>query len=56
MCGENIVYVTAIPASKEGTLYSSIELYAGTTIHGVTGTTSTNMGNAPEVELTDLGC
>jgi hypothetical protein len=57
MCGTNIVYVTAIPSSKEGTLYSTIEVWEGeATIHGVTGVTSTNRGEAPEIELSQLGC
>lgn len=57
MCGPNIVYVTAIPSSKEGTLYSTIEVWEGeATIHGVTGVTSTNRGEAPEIELSELGC
>ncbi len=57
MCGPNIVYVTAIPSSKEGTLYSTIEVWeAEATIHGVTGVTSTTGGEAPEIELSELGC
>ena len=57
MCGPNIVYVTAIPSSKEGTLYSTIEVWEEEfLIHGVTGVVSTNRGEAPEIELSQLGC
>jgi hypothetical protein len=57
VCGENIVYVTAIPSAKEGALVSSIEVWEEEfLIHGVTGVTSTNRGEAPEVELSELGC
>ena len=56
-CGSLIVYVTAIPASKEGVLTSTIEVWEDdTTIHGVTGFVSSETGEAPEVELSDLGC
>jgi hypothetical protein len=54
MCGPNIVYVTAIPSSKEGTLYSTIEVWEEEfLIHGVV---SSNRGEAPEIELSELGC
>lgn len=56
-CGSLIVYVTAIPASKEGVLYSTIKVWEDdSTIHGVTGVVSSQTGEAPEVELSDLGC
>ena len=57
MCGPHIVYVTASPSSKEGTLYSTIEVWEEEfLIHGVTGVVSTNRGEAPEIELSQLGC
>jgi hypothetical protein len=55
-CGPHLVYVTEIPASKTGALSASIEQYEGAVILGVTGMTSTDFGEAPKVELSELGC
>jgi hypothetical protein len=55
-CGPYLVYVTEIPASKNGALSASIERYDGAVILGVTGVTSTDFGTAPKVELSELGC
>jgi hypothetical protein len=55
-CGSNLVYVTEIPASKQGTLTASVEQYEGSVILGVAGVTSSDFGAAPEVELSQLGC
>lgn len=55
-CGPLLVYVTEIPADTSGILYASVERYEGSTITGVTGSVSTNLGEAPMVELGELGC
>lgn len=55
-CGGRLVYVTEIPADSTGTLYASIERYEGKSITGVTGPISISAGEAPEVELSELGC
>ncbi len=52
----DLVYVTEIDATKEGALVASMERYEGNVIFGVTSVASSNLGEAPEVELSDLGC
>jgi hypothetical protein len=41
---------------KEGALVASVERYEGNVIFGVTGVASSNLGETPEVELSELGC
>jgi hypothetical protein len=55
-CGSNLVYVTEIAATKEGTLTASVEQYDGAVILGVAGVTSSDFGAVPQVELIQLGC
>jgi len=50
-------YLTAIPATTEGVLYSSIErAQPGGSIVGITGRAATTAGPTPEVDLEALGC
>ena len=54
---EAFAYLTAIPATTEGVLYSSIErAQPGGSIVGITGRAATTAGPAPEVDLEALGC
>jgi hypothetical protein len=57
LCGAEVLYRTAIPATKSGRLFGSIELspVSGTFV-GITSVSETSAGTAPEIDLDALGC
>jgi hypothetical protein len=52
LCGNEVLYVTQIPADSEGVLYGTVEVFLpdGTLI-GLTSQSPTAMGEAPPVDL-----
>lgn len=56
VCAGQMAFRTAIPADSEGTLYGTIEKPEAGGIIGVTSTASTDLGAAPEIDLTTLEC
>ncbi len=52
LCGEQVLYLTDIPADLAGDLYGSIEIYlADGTIIGLTSTATADAAAAPEIDL-----
>ena len=52
ICGEDVPYVTEIPAETEGTLYGTIEVFREDgTIIGLTSTAVSDAAAQPEVDL-----
>jgi hypothetical protein len=57
-CGEDVLYLTAIPASVEGILFGSIETRYQTagSVVGLTSMADPTAGAAPAIDLDALGC
>jgi hypothetical protein len=50
LCGDEVLYVTQIPAGSEGILFGTIEVFlADGTIIGLTSQSPTNLGEAPAI-------
>lgn len=59
LCGDKVLYLTAIPSTETGTLYGTIEklLLDGKTVLGVTSQAPPpSTGSAPTIDLDSLGC
>ena len=52
LCGDDVLYVTAIRVTSEGTLYGTIERFRGdSTIIGLTSQVTADAAAAPEIDL-----
>lgn len=52
LCGDNVLYLTAIPVETEGTLFGSVEQFrADSSIIGLTSQVAADSAAAPEVAL-----
>ncbi len=58
LCGDEVLYLTAIPADVVGVLYASIESQYRTagSVVGLTSTADPDAGAVPTVDLDELGC
>lgn len=58
LCGDEVLYLTAIPADAEGVLFASIETGYQTpgSVVGVTGPAEVAGAAPPEIELDDAAC
>ena len=56
LCGNRVLYLTAIPATESGTLYGTIEKgQADGSVQGVTSQAQSST-SAPQIDLNRLGC
>jgi hypothetical protein len=57
LCGGDVHYLTGIPSEVDGTLYGSIERStSGGAFVGLTSAADPSAGEAPQIDLDELGC